>query len=138
MKTPIQIRFSDIDAVNHVNNAVIAQYYDVGRIAFFEAALGEDFKWTEILAVVVYTENNFYHSINQGDKIYVETHLVKFGNKSMTMFQEIIEEQTGIVKSSCKTILAGYDKINHCSTHIPEDFKQKFITQSTTFFKGDF
>ena len=127
MRVPIQIRFSDIDAVNHVNNAVIAQYYDVGRISFFEAVLGKDFVWTEVLAVVVHTENNFYHSINQNDKIVVETHLVKFGNKSMTMYQEIIEETTNIVKSSSKTILAGYDKINCCSSSIPDDVKQKFL-----------
>src|SRR5574344_1611793 len=102
-KVPIQIRFSDIDAVNHVNNSIISQYYDVGRIQYFEAVLGINFKWADVLAVVVYTENNFYSSINQDDNIYVETKLIRFGNKSMEMFQQIVEEQTGKVKSTCKT-----------------------------------
>lgn len=126
-KVPIQIRFSDIDAVNHVNNSIISQYYDVGRIQYFEAVLGINFKWADVLAVVVYTENNFYSSINQDDNIYVETKLIRFGNKSMEMFQQIVEEQTGKVKSTCKTILAGYDKENHCSAMIPNDIKEKFL-----------
>ncbi|MDR2834668.1 MAG: thioesterase family protein [Bacteroidales bacterium] len=126
-KVKIQIRFSDIDAVNHVNNSIISQYYDVGRINYFQEILGEKFDWSDVLAVVVNTENNYYHSINQRDNIFVETKLEKFGLKSMTMFQQIVEENTNIIKSTCKTILAGYDKINHCSAEIPEDFKRKFL-----------
>jgi len=125
-KIPIQIRFSDIDAVNHVNNAIISQYYDVGRINYFETVLGENFDWSEVLAVVVYTENNYYQSIGQNDKIVVKTRLEKFGNKSMTMFQQIVDEKTDTIKSTCKTILAGYDRINQCSAVIPDNFKKIF------------
>lgn len=125
-KVAIQIRFSDIDAVNHVNNSIISQYYDVGRIKYFEDILGNNFVWSDVLAVVVYTENNFYSSISQDDKIFVETKLIRFGNKSMEMFQHIVEEN-GDIKSTCKTILAGYDRENHCSVKIPEELKEKFI-----------
>ena len=126
-KIPIQIRFSDIDAVNHVNNSIIAQYYDVGRIKYFETVLGDNFQWSDVLAVIVYTENNYYHSINQNDKIFVETRLEKFGNKSITMFQQIVEENTNVIKSTCKTILAGYDRKNKCSAIIPNELKDKFV-----------
>ena len=126
-KIPIQIRFSDIDAVNHVNNAIIAQYYDVGRIKYFETVLGDNFQWSDVLAVIVYTENNYYKSINQNDKIFVETRLEKFGNKSITMFQQIVDESTNEIKSTCKTVLAGYDRKNNCSATIPEELKEIFI-----------
>jgi acyl-CoA thioester hydrolase len=126
-RVPIQIRFSDIDAVNHVNNSIIAQYYDVGRIKYFETVLGANFNWSEVLAVIVYTENNFYNSINQKDNIIVETRLEKVGNKSITMFQQILEIDTNVIKSTCKTILSGYDTKNKCSTAIPDAIKEKFL-----------
>ncbi len=33
--TPIQIRFNDVDQMGHVNNAVIMEYLDLGKDAFF-------------------------------------------------------------------------------------------------------
>jgi acyl-CoA thioester hydrolase len=38
---PIQIRFVDIDAFGHVNNAVFASYYEMARVAYFDQVLGE-------------------------------------------------------------------------------------------------
>ena len=33
--TPVSVRFKDIDALGHVNNAVIITYFEEGRKAFF-------------------------------------------------------------------------------------------------------
>jgi len=35
IKTPIQIRFSDCDMLQHVNNAIYLQYFETARINFF-------------------------------------------------------------------------------------------------------
>ena len=36
-KTPVQIRFNDIDQMGHVNNTVIMEYFDLGKEAFFSS-----------------------------------------------------------------------------------------------------
>ena len=124
---PIQIRFSDIDALSHVNNSFFAQYYDVGRIYYFEDVMKEKIDWTEIVVVIVNIEINFISPILQGDDIYVESKLTNFGNKSMKMEQRLIDKKTGIVKSNCKTILSGFDRLTNTSIKIPEEFKTKFL-----------
>lgn len=125
--TPIQIRFSDIDALSHVNNSFHAQYYDIGRINYFEDVMGRKIDWAEIVVVIVHIEIDFISPIIQGDDIYVETKLISFGNKSMKMNQRLIQKSTKIVKSNCKTILSGFDRLNNSSIKIPEDFKTKFL-----------
>lgn len=125
-RLPIQIRFSDLDALNHVNNSYQAQYYDLGRINYFEVANGGRFDWNKTVVVIVNTENNFFKPILQGEKLYVETKLVKFGTKSMTMHQRLITEE-GEIKGTCRTILAGFDRNTHSSKEIPDDFKEKFL-----------
>ena len=35
--TPIQLRFNDIDQMGHVNNAVIMEFFDLGKDHFFRA-----------------------------------------------------------------------------------------------------
>jgi acyl-CoA thioester hydrolase len=124
---PIQIRFSDLDALNHVNNGFQCQYYDIGRIDYFKQALKREIDWSQEFLVLVHTDMDFIAPIVEDDKIFVESKLIKFGTKSMTMFQRIIDKENNIVKSTCFGVLSGYDRDKGCSIAIPEDFKKSFI-----------
>ena len=37
--TPIQIRFNDIDQLGHATNSVYQQYFDLGKMAYFDHVL---------------------------------------------------------------------------------------------------
>jgi len=122
----VQIRFSDLDALDHVNNGFIAQYYDLGRINYFSAAFGRRLDWTQVVVVIVHLETDFLAPIHQNDNIYVETKLTKFGKKSMHTIQRLVDKTTGEVKSTCIAILSGFDRSTNKSMEISEDFKQVF------------
>lgn len=122
----VQIRFSDLDALNHVNNSFQSQYYDLGRIDYFEKVMGRELDWSKVVVVIVHTENNFFSPIVQGEKIFVESKLVKFGNRSMTMNQRLVDSK-GVVKGTCRTILAGFNRDTNASAPIEEDFKRRFL-----------
>lgn len=123
---PVQIRFSDLDSLNHVNNSFHSQYFDVGRINYFEAVMGSKIDWSKIKVVIVHIEIDFLEPIFQGDKINVESKIISFGNKSMKMLQRIVDIQTGNVKSICETILSGFKHSTNSSMVIPEEFKSIF------------
>ena len=65
-KTPVQIRFKDIDMMGHVNNANFITYFELARLTYFEALseVGVKIDWvTEgvILAkIIVPTVKKFY------------------------------------------------------------------------------
>ena len=40
-KLPIQIRMTDIDAFNHVNNGVLSAYFDLGRLHYLKEITGK-------------------------------------------------------------------------------------------------
>ena len=42
VKLAIQIRWRDLDALGHVNNAVYLTYFELARLAYIRALLGED------------------------------------------------------------------------------------------------
>lgn len=122
----VQIRFSDLDALNHVNNSFQSQYYDLGRIDYFEKVMGRELDWSKVVVVIVHTENNFFSPIVQGEEIFVESKLVKFGNRSMTMNQRLVDSK-GVVKGTCRTILAGFNRDTNASAPIEEDLKRRFL-----------
>ena len=123
----IQIRFSDIDPLNHVNNSIIAQYYDIGRVGYLQKVLGYDLEWSDVSVVIVNLNTNFFAPITIGDDIFVETKLIGFGNKSMRTFQQIIDKNSNVVKSTCETIMSGFDKTTNQSSTIPDEIKKTFL-----------
>lgn len=122
---PIQIRLSDLDPLGHVNNGVQFFYYDLGRIHYLEAVNGRPISWTEIDMVVVHTSCDFLRSIRDKENVAVQTKITELGNKSIRMIQRILNTDTQEVKSTCYTVLSGFDRTNDCAQAIAESFKQK-------------
>ena len=79
--TPIQIRFNDVDQMGHVNNAVIMEYLDLGKDAFFSSH-GVPPTKSDFTVMVVHYEVDFKSQIRYHDSIHVTTEVEKIGNKT--------------------------------------------------------
>ena len=129
-KKSIQIRMTDVDPLGHVNNGVFYSYYDIGRLHYL-SEINENTHWETIDKVIVRTECDFMESVLYTDEISVETKVVDIGNKSVKMMQRIVDNRTGKIKSTCLSILSGYDKQNNTSKAISDEFRKK-----VTAFEG--
>ena len=119
-KLPLQLRFNDVDIMGHVNNAVIMEFFDYGKMKYFDDA--EVYVEKEpITLVIVHYEVDFVGQILRGDHPEVWTKVVRFGNKSLEVLQYIVCD--GEVKSICKTIMSGYNREKQTSEIIPERIK---------------
>lgn len=119
-KLPLQLRFNDVDIMGHVNNAVIMEFFDYGKMKYFDDA--EVYVEKEpITLVIVHYEVDFVGQILRGDHPEVWTKVVRFGNKSLEVLQYIVCD--GEVKSICKTIMSGYNREKQISEVIPERIK---------------
>lgn len=120
---PIQIRFNDVDQMGHVNNAVIMEYFDLGKSHYFTAA-GLPPEEGDFTVMIVHFEVDFTAQIHARDEIEVQTQVSRFGNKSLEVSQQVVKKD-GTVCASCKTIMAGYSRTAAKSAPIPEAFKEK-------------
>ncbi|MFA7401926.1 MAG: acyl-CoA thioesterase [Bacteroidales bacterium] len=130
---PVQVRMTDLDPVGHVNNGIQLSYYDLGRLNYLETLQNKKIDWNEIDMVIVHIACDFVDSIYFYDKIVVETKVLEIGNKSVKMLQRIVNSETNEIKSTCYSVMAGYDKDNNSSKQILEAFKQ----QVCLFEEGD-
>ena len=121
--TPIQIRFNDVDQMGHVNNAVIMEYLDLGKDAFFSGH-GLSPTKSDFTVMVVHYDVDFKAQIHYHDKIQVETTIERFGTKSLTMLQCVVNSETGIVCVECRTVMAGYRRSTSSAEVIPDEVKQ--------------
>ena len=123
-KLSIQIRMTDIDAFNHVNNGVLSAYFDLGRLNYLKELTGS-LNLQTLDLVLVHTEYNFFASVRFDSQIVVETKIIGLGNKSVKMIQQIVDEQDdNKCFCTCFSILSGYDHQNDTSKQIDNQFKE--------------
>ena len=126
----IQIRMTDLDPFGHVNNGVIYSYYDVGRLHYLRQ-MDEDIQWEKMDKVIVHTECDFMESIRFEDDISVETKIIEVGKRSIKMIQRIVDNNSEGIKSTCFSVLAGYDRENNTSKEIAQGFKERIMEFET-------
>lgn len=126
---PVQIRFSDIDMLGHLNNNVYLTFFDLAKIDYFGAAMGRSVTATDLCMVVVNINCDFLSPSFLGDCLEVWTQAVHIGEKSLVLEQRIVERNTGVTKCVSRTVMAGYDP----ETHQGAPLKDEWVKVIETF-----
>lgn len=86
--TDLAVRFRDIDAMGHVNNAVYATYVEQARTAYFRDVLGADL--SSISTVLASLSLEFRRPIELADgAVTVEIDVPRIGDSSLPMTYEL-------------------------------------------------
>ena len=88
-RTPVPLRWSDLDAFNHVNNARYLTFLEQARIEWFET-IGEPWVTEESAPVVASATLNFKRPIEYPASVFVELFTEKLGNSSVVIGHRIV------------------------------------------------
>lgn len=124
-RLPLQIRFSDVDVVGHVNNIVFFAYYDTGKAAFMTELLGRMVSWKEVDTVVANVDCAFIVPILYGENIEVLTTCIGIHDKSFRLLQMIRNSDTLEVKSVCETVMVSFDPTTQKAAPLSEEWRIK-------------
>ena len=125
VSVPVQVRMSDLDPFVHVNNGIQCHYFDLGRSFYLEKVLQNQVDWKTIDLVLVHIELDFAAPVEFHDKLICESKIFEIGNKSLKMRQQLRDLNTNTVKTTCLSVLAGFDRTTHQSIPICEEYKQR-------------
>jgi acyl-CoA thioester hydrolase len=123
---PIQVRFNDVDIMGHVSNTVYQNYYDAGKVDYFDHVL-PDLDYKEIGVVGASIKIEYLRPIFMQDKINVETRISILGTKSFTMEHRLVNMTNEELLSTCTAVIVCYDIKNKHSQPIPEHWRQSII-----------
>lgn len=119
--TPLQLRWSDFDILQHVYNGQYQQLFDLGKSTYFEQVMGLQYNWPtsgEGL-ITASTYINYHTPIEMQEAVEAHTRVEKIGTKSFTVYQEIVNCQTGELKADCRTVLVGFNPIDKTTFELP-------------------
>jgi len=122
----LQLRFNDVDMFGHINNSVYLQFFDLGKLRYFNDVLGKDFMKSGLQVVIVNINCNFYAPTFINEHIEVLTTIKSIGEKSLTLEQRIASKDNGDIKCIATTIMAGYDPKTLKSVSIPDEPRMMF------------
>jgi acyl-CoA thioester hydrolase len=116
------VRFRDVDAMGHVNNAVYLTYLEQARIAFLRdfGVLEGPLQLAMILARI---EVDFRSQASPGEELEVGVRASRFGTKSFDLEYEVRCGDRLVVQA--KSVLVGYDYVSGRSVAIPDTWRSK-------------
>lgn len=129
-KTPIQIRFKDVDRLGHVNNANHITYFELARVEYFNNLMGDlKIDWDTESLILAKMEMEYKQPILLNDKIFVYTWVSRIGSKSFDMTCSIVREANGTETEVAKglAIIVCYNYKTQESILIPEIWKAKMM-----------
>jgi acyl-CoA thioester hydrolase len=108
---PIQIRFKDIDALGHVNNANFLSYLESARIAYFKESIKENINWSKKGIILANVNINYKIPVLLNDELLVKTRCSRIGTKSFDLSYSIVKIENGkeIEVADATTIMVCYD-----------------------------
>ena len=121
----IEVRFRDLDAFGHVNNAVVLSYVEAGRLRYL---LDLDLRqsgggWNNIPFILAHVNCDFRQPISYGQIIEVGTRTVEIKRSSLRMEHRV--EADGKLAAEGYGIIVHYDYTTGESIPIPPDMRDR-------------
>jgi len=125
--TAIQIRFSDVDMLQHINNAKFATYMELSRIKFFDDIISSGHNWREVGIIVAAYAVEFMAPIYYNDVLSIETSITEIGTKSFKIgYRFVVDSETGpILKATGTTTMVCFHYIDNKSIEVPKEWREK-------------
>jgi acyl-CoA thioester hydrolase len=112
------IRYADLDAQGHVNNAVFATYFETGRVAMFRRPdLGIGVAGGTY--VLVHTEIDFLRELRWPGNVEIGTGVAEFGRSSFLVKQAIFN--AGVCAATGLARLVFIDVATRRSRPLPDE-----------------
>jgi acyl-CoA thioester hydrolase len=105
---PIDVRFSDLDAIGHVNNAVYLTYFEMARIAYW-LQVTQRTQISDLDMILARAEVDYRSPLLFGESIEVGVGCTSLGRSSFVLELDAHERASGRLVAECRKTLVYYD-----------------------------
>ncbi len=121
LSTEIEVRFADLDAYGHVNNAVYFTYLETARVKLFQESFAS-LMASGILFLVVEASCRYRRPIELNDRLVIDINTEELGRSSFTLGY-ILHDGQGKEYATARTVMVCYDAKASKTTGLPEDMR---------------
>jgi len=118
---PVQVRFRDLDAMGHVNNAVYSTYLEMSRVAYYRELMGMASP-TEFNFILARLEINFRSPVFLHENVWVGIRVTQVGTKSFRFAYEIRDGENARLIADATSVQVMYDYAQETPIPVPPEF----------------
>ena len=127
-RTTLQVRFRDIDAFGHVNNAVFFSYVELARIRYLLDVLRPDQPFDRLPLILARVELDYRSPIQFGDEVVVDTRVDRVGRASFAMSHRMTAAPDGRLVGDVQTVLVTYDYATARPIPVPDTWRDRLAS----------
>lgn len=124
-RQPIQMRFNDLDALQHVNNTIYLEYMDYAKTQYITQVLEGIFNVFHESLVIVNVNCEYYEISRYGEPLEVLTRIDCIAKHSLVFVQRVINPATGHIKTIARTVMVGFNIDKDCKMEIPSNWRMR-------------
>jgi acyl-CoA thioester hydrolase len=136
-RTTLQVRFRDIDAFAHVNNAVFFSYVEQARIRYLLDVLEPGVGFDRLPLILARVELDYRSPIAFGEDVTVETRVDRVGRSSFGMSHRMTAGPDGRLVGDVRTVLVTYDYSVASPMLVPDEWRERFAAHEGHPFETD-
>ncbi|MBI2383699.1 MAG: acyl-CoA thioesterase [Gammaproteobacteria bacterium] len=120
----LTVRWGDMDALGHVNNASFFTYDETVRLNYFsELMSGDDKFWKEYGLILAHIQCDFLAQLRAPAELQIGFRISKLGQKSLHTQAAMFHNERMV--ATTKAVLVWYDYLNNDSLIVPNGVRQK-------------
>ena len=119
--TPIEQRFSDLDAYGHVNSVIYYTYLETARVKLFKDFF-QEMSSKGIFIVVGRSECDYRMPILLNDHIEVTVWVSRIGTTSFDLDYQVHDGEERVY-ATARTTMVCFDSIKHAPVAVPEQIR---------------
>jgi acyl-CoA thioester hydrolase len=122
----IQVRYADLDTLQHVNNVAILSYVEHARIGYYHASG----MWNGTISkgfgtVVASVKIDYLEPIRFGDSVRVGVRVSHLGGKSLRFHFQVENGEDFGVYARGEVVMVSYNHQSESSQPIPQEWREK-------------
>jgi acyl-CoA thioester hydrolase len=122
---PTEVRYGDIDAQRHVNNARTFTYMEQARVKYLQHLGLWDGKDFQAIGIILAEASCTYKApILLEQRLRVGVRTTKIGTKSLEFAYSVEDEDTGQVMAAGRSVQVTYDYQRGTSIPVPDHWRQ--------------
>jgi len=125
----LQVRTTDLDWLQHVNNSVYGDYLQEARVDLLSGRQGATLSHPELSMVVASLEIAYRRSLHfRAAPVAIDTWTEKVGRTSYTLGHEIREAESDVVYATARSVMVLVDKATERPTPLPDDLRDYLMS----------
>ena len=123
--TSVEVRFRDLDAMRHVNNAVYLTYLEHARLRYLRDVIGIS-SIRNLAMVLAHISCDYLSPVHMGETVEVATRVDWVGRTSISMSHAITAVKDGRTVARADSILVSYDYAAERPQRVDDVWRARF------------